>query len=185
MMVPHLLTFPGAVLMSQALVGGSPQATGYMFVLWVSGFALLTFVAVLFEAHTSGHQYAQVRVDRAVCAAIGAVSIAVLSVSLIAILLGDHLPSLVWTGDSHFLVLIAGALFAGSIAIVLLSIRNELFLWLVMVLATDVIATILSEFGEARYSVGWLTARLTWIISACVLFLYFATICASTKPVSS
>src|SRR5262250_1977257 len=65
MMVPHLLTFPGAVLMNQALVGGSRQATGYIFVSWVNGFALLTFVSVLFEAHTSRHQYALVRVDRA------------------------------------------------------------------------------------------------------------------------
>src|SRR5262249_25104086 len=74
---------------------------------------------------------------------------------------------------SHFLILIAVAFFASSIAIVLFSIRNELFLWLVMALATDVIGSILSEFGGARYSVGWVTGRLTWIISACVLFLYF------------
>jgi len=173
MMVAHLLTFPNAVLMSQPLVGGSRQATGYIFVSWVNGFALLTFVSVLFEARTSHHQYVQMRADRAVGAAVGAVSVAVLSISLIAILLGDHLPSLVWTGFSHFLILIAVALFASSIAIVLFSIRNELFLWLVMALATDVIASILSEFGGARYSVGWLTGRLTWIISACVLFLYF------------
>src|SRR5215475_1341055 len=35
MVVPHLLTFPGAVLTSQALIGGSQQVTGYIFVLWV------------------------------------------------------------------------------------------------------------------------------------------------------
>src|SRR5215467_12843989 len=92
MMVAHLLTFPNAVLMSQPLVGGSRQATGYIFVSWVNGFALLTFVSVLFEARTSHHQYVQMRADRAVGAAVGAVSVAVLSISLIAILLGDHLP---------------------------------------------------------------------------------------------
>ena len=32
MVVPHLLTFPGAVLTGQTLVGGSRQATGYIFV---------------------------------------------------------------------------------------------------------------------------------------------------------
>jgi hypothetical protein len=77
---------------SQALIGGSRQTTGYIFVSWVAGFALLTFVSVLFEARASRHQYTLVRVDRAVCTAVGAVSIAVLSVSLIAILLGDYLP---------------------------------------------------------------------------------------------
>src|SRR5499426_1962277 len=79
MVVPYLLTFPGAVLTSGALVGGSRQATGYIFVSWVIGFALLTFVSVLFEARSSRHQCALVRVDRAVCAAVGAVSIVVLS----------------------------------------------------------------------------------------------------------
>src|SRR5215813_8637988 len=43
MVVPHLLTFPGAVLTDQTLVGGAQQATGYIFVSWVTGFALLTF----------------------------------------------------------------------------------------------------------------------------------------------
>src|SRR5215468_10970143 len=178
MVVPHLLTFPGAVLADQALVGSSRQASGYIFVLWVIGFALLTFVSVLFETRASRHQFALVRVDRAVCTAISAVSVIVLSVILIAILLDDHLPALVklsprWTGYSQFVILIAIALFAGSIAIVLLSIRNELFLWLVMALATDVIASIVTEVGGARYTVGWLMGRLTWIISGCVLFLYF------------
>src|SRR5215510_7628178 len=178
MVVPHLLTFPGAVLTSQALVGGSRQTTGYIFVLWVTGFALLTFVSVLFEARTSRHQYTLVRVDRAVCTAVSAVSVVVLSVTLIAILLGDHLPTLIkepssWTGLNIFLVLTATALIAGSIAIVLFSIRNELFLWLAMMLTMVAVAHIISSAGGARFTVGWLTARLTWIISGCVLFLYF------------
>src|SRR5262245_5743328 len=178
MVVPHLLTFPGAVLEDHALVGSSRQAPGYIFVSWIAGFALLTFVSVLFEARASRRQFALVRVDRAVCVAISAVSVVVLSMTLIAILLGDHLPALVtgsssWTGFNRTLMLIAMALFAGSVAIILLSIRNELFLWLAMTLATVAIANILSEAGGARYTVGWLTARLTWMISGCVLFLYF------------
>jgi signal transduction histidine kinase/ActR/RegA family two-component response regulator len=178
MVVPYLLTFPGAVLTSGALVGGSRHATGYIFVSWVTGFALLTFVSVLFEARTSRYQSALVRVDRAVCAAVGAVSIVVLSVSLIAILLGDYLPpqtteSLSWTGLNRVLMLIAIALLVSSVAIVLLSIRNELFLWQAMMLTTVVIAHMVSQFSGARYTVGWQTARLMWIISGCVLFLYF------------
>jgi hypothetical protein len=106
------------------------------------------------------------------------VGVVVLSVALIAILLGDHLPALIkepssWTGLNRFLVLTATALIAGSIAIVLFSIRNELFLWLAMMLTAVAVAQILSGVGGARYTVGWLVARLTWIISGCVLFLYF------------
>src|SRR5262249_4862667 len=98
--VPHTLTYPGAVLTDQTLVGGSQQATGYIFVSWIVGFALLTFVSVLFEARASRNQFALVRVDRAICAAVGAVSVVVLSVTLIAILLGDHLPALIKDSSS-------------------------------------------------------------------------------------
>src|SRR5499426_86156 len=95
MVVPHLLTFPGAVLADQTLVGSPRQTAGYIFVSWIPGFALLTFVSVVFEARASRHQLALVRVDRAVCTAVSAVSVVILSVTLIAILLGDHLPALV------------------------------------------------------------------------------------------
>ncbi len=178
MVVPHMLTYPGAVLTDQTLVGGSRQASGYLFVSWVFGFALLTFVSVILETCANRHQFALERVDRAVCTAVSAVGVVVLSVALIAILLGDHLPALIkepssWTGLNQFLVLTATALIAGSIAIVLFSIRNELFLWLAMMLTAVAVAQILSGVGGARYTVGWLVARLTWIISGCVLFLYF------------
>src|SRR4030095_12444839 len=81
MVVPHVMTFPGALLTDQTLVGGSRQATGYIFVSWVTGFALLTFVSVIFEARASHHQFALVRVDRAVCTAVCAVSVVVVSVT--------------------------------------------------------------------------------------------------------
>jgi two-component sensor histidine kinase len=178
MVVSHTLTVPGSVLTDQTLVGGSQQAPGYTFVFWVFGFALLTFVSVIFETCASRHQFALERVDRAVCTAVSAVSVVVLSITLIAILLGDHLPALItepssWTGLNRFLVLTATVLIAGSIAIVMFSIRTELFLWLAMMLTMVGVAQILSGAGGARYTVGWLVARLMWIISGWVLFLYF------------
>src|SRR5262245_60567757 len=178
MVVLHVLTFPGAVLTDQTLIGGSRQASSYIFVFWVIGFALLTFVSVIFETCASRYQFALERVDRAVYTAVSAVSVAVLSATLIAILLGDRLPAQInessdWTGLNRFLVLTATALTVGSIAIVLFSIRNELFLWLAMMLTAVAVAQIISGVGGARYTVGWLVARLAWIISGCVLFLYF------------
>ena len=178
MVVPYTLTYPGAVLTDQTLVGGSQQAPPYLFVFWAIGFALLTFVSVIFETCASRHQFALERVDRAVCTAVSAVSVVVLCITLIAILLGDHLPALIaepssWTGLNRFLVLTATAVIAGSIAIILFSIRSELFLWLAMMLTMVAVAQIISGVGGARYTVGWLVARLLWIISGCVLFLYF------------
>jgi len=178
MIVPYTLTYPGAVLTDETLVGGSQQAPPYLFVFWAIGFALLTFVSVIFETCASRRQFALERVDRAVCTAVSAVSVGVLCITLIAILLGDHLPALIteassWTGLSRFLVLTATVLIAGSTVIVLFSIRNELFLWLAMMLTAVAVAHIISGAGGERYTVGWLVARLMWIISGCVLFLYF------------
>src|SRR5262245_55376900 len=42
-----------------------------------------------------------------------------------------------------------------------------------MMLAMVVVAQIISGAGGARFTVGWLVARLAWIISGWVLFLYF------------
>src|SRR5262245_23413755 len=42
-----------------------------------------------------------------------------------------------------------------------------------MMLAMVVVAQIISGAGGARFTVGWLVARLMWIISGWVLFLYF------------
>src|SRR5215475_3375586 len=120
MVVPYMLTYPGAVLTDQTLVGGSQQTPGHLFVCWVIGFALLTFVSVIFESGASRHHFALERVDRAVWTAVSAVSVVVLCITLIAILLGDHLPALTkepsWTGLNRFLVLTATALITGSIA---------------------------------------------------------------------
>src|SRR5262249_21234623 len=99
------------------------------------------------------------------------------SVLVIGNLLVDHFAGRSkessWRRLNQFLVLTATALIAGSVAIVLFSIRNELFLWLAMMLAAVAIAQIISGAGGERYTVGWLVARLMWIISAYVLLLYF------------
>jgi membrane-associated sensor protein len=66
MVVLYTLMFPGAVLTDQTLIGGSRQASSYIFVFWVVGFALLSFVSVIFETCASRHQFAPERVDRAI-----------------------------------------------------------------------------------------------------------------------
>src|SRR5207244_2120150 len=51
--------------------------------------------------------------------------------------------------------------------------RSALFLWLSLALTAMAFANILSEVGGGRYTIGWSVGRLSWLISACVLFLYF------------
>jgi hypothetical protein len=51
MAAPHLVTFPGAVVPGRAWIGSSPQSPGWMFVLWITGYAALSLAAVIAEAY--------------------------------------------------------------------------------------------------------------------------------------
>jgi PAS domain S-box-containing protein len=50
---------------------------------------------------------------------------------------------------------------------------DEIFLWLAMALTAIAAANMLSAVGGGRYTLGWTLGRLSWVISASVLFLYF------------
>ena len=101
----------------------------------------------------------------------------VLSCAWVATAMVDHLPPLVsgtrWTAANQVVIFLALAMVVCSISIILASIRTEVFLWLSLALTVVAFANILSEAGGARYSVGWTFGRVSWILSSCVLFLYF------------
>src|SRR5690242_15651243 len=59
MPIPHLLTFPGAVLAGRPLIEVPPQATSWIYILWVSGFALLSLIAVCLESWFSDWRIAE------------------------------------------------------------------------------------------------------------------------------
>src|SRR5207237_2667924 len=52
MVIPHLLTFPGAVLAGRPLIDASLQSPGWIFVLWINGYALLTLISVVLAARS-------------------------------------------------------------------------------------------------------------------------------------
>jgi len=175
MVVPHLLTFPGAILTGRALIDASPQSTGWLFVSWVDGYALLTLISVLLEARSDGLPV-RTKADRAIAVAVALVAALVLSFALVAILLVDHLPLLVgassWTPLNRVLILFALLMLGTGIATSVWVIRSPLFLWLSLALTAMTFANVLSEIGGARYTIGWSVGRASWVISACILFLY-------------
>ena len=175
MVVPHLLTFPGAILTGRALIDASPQSTGWLFVSWVDGYALLTLISVLLEARSDGLPV-RTKADRAIAVAVALVAALVLSFALVATLLVDHLPLLVgassWTPLNRVLILFALLMLGTGIATSVWVIRSPLFLWLSLALTAMTFANVLSEIGGARYTIGWSVGRASWVISACILFLY-------------
>ena len=109
-------------------------------------------------------------------------TIALLAALLIiglAMSVGDRLPMLAaggaWTSLNAIFNSTAAILLAAGVVLILLALRppRELFLWLALALAAIAIGNALSVFGGGRYTVGWYACRLSWLISSCVLLLYF------------
>ena len=178
MAIPYLLTFPGAMLAGRPIVG-TAQSSAWIFIPWIVGYALLTLIAVVLEARFGERRVAPSRIARATMIAAGAVLAAVGSIAASAILLVDRLPPLIggsgWTGLDIAASTAAVAMLACGVAIILLAIRqrNDLFLWLTLALTAMAFANILATAGGGRYTLGWSVCRLSWLASACALFLYF------------
>jgi len=175
----QLLTLPGAVLIDRSLVAVSPQTTAWAFITWVNGFALLAFLSVILEAWFKDQRVVVQNVRRATVIGALAVTAVVVATNIATISASDQLPSLV--DDAHFLpqslMARAPAIFFSyaGIAIILVVIRdrNSLYLWLSLVLIALVFYNVLAAAGAGRFTIGWLFGRLSWIISACLLFVYF------------
>ena len=179
MPIPHLLTFSGAVLAGQPLIATPPQATSWIYVLWVGGFALLSLIAVCLEAWCSDWRIADENAGLAGFLAFSLAAGAALAVVFTAFAAGPQI-SLLDTGLrfsdlSDASTLLAAGVLAVSIVIILLAIgeRNRLFLWLSLALTPMAFSNIVSStFGGGRFTIGWTTGRLSWLIAACVLFVY-------------
>ena len=91
----------------------------------------------------------------------------------------DHLPALLaggqWTALNLTLNHLAVAILGGAVLVILTRLRHadELYLWLALALTAIAAANILSGAGGGRYTLGWTLGRLSWVVSASVLFLYF------------
>ncbi|HEX2114945.1 MAG TPA: PAS domain S-box protein [Alphaproteobacteria bacterium] len=178
MSIPHLMTFPAAMVPEGPLIGTS-QSPAWVFMSWVIGFAALTLASITAEARFGHRSIAAASVNSAIATAVAAVVAVIIGIVLTATLAVDWLPTLVSgsssTGLNYVLGLGAVALAGCGIALILTTIdrRNELFRWLALALMAFACANVLSAAAGGRYTVAWTAGRLSWVISASVLFLYF------------
>lgn len=98
MSIPHLLTFPGAVVADRPLIGTSSQSTSWLYTLWVNGFALLNLISVSIEARFGEWRIAAENVRYAVAIGLGLTASIALTIVFVAIAAPDRLPALV---DAH------------------------------------------------------------------------------------
>jgi two-component sensor histidine kinase len=178
MPLAHLLTFPGAVLAHQPMIGTS-QSTAWIFLLWLSVYSLLALVSVTLEASSNQPRIARENVRPAIVIGSAASVLMVIGSLVAATVMVDQLPSLMasssWTIFNRTLNYLAIAMLGCGIVMILLVIRDrdELFLWLALALTAMAVANILSAVSGGRYTTGWSVGRLSWVVSACVLFLFF------------
>lgn len=176
--IPYLLAFPGAVLSSNSLIAAPPQTASWIYILWVSGFALLSLIAVGLEAWFRDWRIASKNTGPAGVLAFCLAGAAVLTVVFTAvvaprIVLVDKSQQFSDLGQAT--VWLGVVLLVTSIAVVLLVIgeRNRLFLWLGLALTPMAFANAVSStIGGSRFTVGWTTGRLAWLFGACVVFIY-------------
>jgi PAS domain S-box-containing protein len=177
MVVPHMLTFPGAIVPGGAVIDFSGQSAAWLFVLWINGYALLTLVAVGLSARGDRWRATKLSVDQAITLAVIATTMLVVAFSTVSITAVDQLPSLIgessWTVLNRSLTAVALTMLASGVIIIIWKVRSALFLWLSLALTAMAFANILSDVGGARFSIGWSAGRISWVISASILFLYF------------
>ncbi len=177
MAVLYVLTFPGALTIGHPVLG-TAQSVPWIFVSWIFGFAAFALIAVAM-ATGAERPLAGNGVARALAAAVASVLCLVLVIALIAIFFTDHLPTMIggsgFTLPSEMPTYVAAAMLAVAVAIILLrpSLHNELYLWLALSLSVLALANVISNAGGGRYTLGWTACRLSWMVSACALFLYF------------
>ncbi len=178
MSLAQVLTFPGAILADQPLMIASRQSTAWIFATWVNGYALLTLIAVFMEARFSEARISRKNVRVATVAGLGAVLPAVLTISLVVVLKSDQLPLLIsdlgFTVQSWVVRYLCIAFLYASIALIFFGMRqpSDLYLWLSWALTALVFYNVLAAVGGARYSIGWSSGRLSWLLSACAVFVY-------------
>jgi hypothetical protein len=175
----QLLLFPGAVVAGQPLLAISESSSAWIFSIWINGFALLTFIAVVLEAWFSGYTISAQNVRRAAIVGSLVVLVTVVATACALMVAGDRMPLLVagqtFTPITWAVRGFAIALSCLGIAIILFVIRerSHLHLWLSLALTALVFHNILAAAGGGRFTVGWSLGRLSWLVSACALFVYF------------
>ena len=177
MAMPYLLAFPGALLRDASVIGSS-QTIAWIFLAWIFGFAVLTFVAAVLEARVLP-PIATRDVSRLIGTGVLCVLATVVAIVAIAVGAADWLPQQVgptgWTAWDTVISFVNMALLVASLLVILVVIRgrNEIFLWVALALTAMLFGNVLSTYGGGRFTIGWSFSRLNWVFSGCALFLYF------------
>lgn len=175
MAVLHVLTFPGALLPGQALLGQG-NAVSWLFIAWRNGFPLFIVWAVLNEP-SRRHDGTPDGMNPLVIALIAVAASAVLAFS------ADDVPALVpGPAGLQFSPISTLAASAGGLACALalgLIVQRRLagrslYLWMVLVLLAEATGVWLSTRSGGRYTVAWYGARAEGLMASAIVLVLLA-----------
>jgi signal transduction histidine kinase len=172
LIVPHMLTFPG-VFAPTGLLHAGLQTTGWLYIFWHGGFALLLLAYGLLGGLDEHQARPVARPGRAVALAVAGTVMAAILLTLAATVGNDYLPVLIANGNFHFLVTkgISPAIVAINLAALVVLWRKKepavLDLWIIVVLSAWLFDVALSAMiDSARYDLGWYVGRLYGLLAA-------------------
>jgi signal transduction histidine kinase len=174
--VAHTLTFPGAFTPS-GLLGAGPQTAAWLYVVW----HLALPVAAYGYALLKRQPVAAAGIHATPAAAIWRTTLLVVSaavvVTLVAVIAGDSLPTLVVSATdfaSMASVVTALPLVANVLAFVVLWRRRASVLgqWLLVALAASIAETALVVFvGASRYTFAFYASRELALVASCAVLV--------------
>jgi len=181
-MVPFLLTFPGALKAEGQLLGGSQSAV-WVWVCWHFFFPALALLSFAVERRLGTARIPKERVASILAASVGGTLALVVGIGLVVAEWHDHLPILIvrdatrplfWT---FYTVVAPIALVSASATLIAWrrgwKSRSILDVWFAVAL-TAFLADIATGLGShGRYTIGWYAGRIESMIAGSVLLLVF------------
>jgi two-component sensor histidine kinase len=177
MAVLYLLTFPGALMPSDTLIGGG-QAASWLFVAWTFGTPIAAIAAAFLEMRQPHLVLDWSRASRMVSVGI-ALTFTLAALLTTIVVEAPTLPSLIaegrWTG--LFMIMHAASTACMLLAVVVIAMgpgkRSDLFAWFAVSLMAMAVANLFAAVGGERYSLGWTAARVGYGVGAGTLFGFF------------
>jgi signal transduction histidine kinase len=174
--IPWLLTFPG-VFTPSGLLGAGLQSAAWLSVLRYLGFPTFVIAYVLLKDVDPPRPSWEGSVGATILSSVAISAAVVYAATLLVIASDAYLPPIAidQVHFSTFWLYLAGCLLLwNAVALILLWMRQRsvLDLWLMVVVCAYAIEIYLSAFvGPARFSAGWIAARIFGFVSS-ILVLF-------------
>lgn len=181
-MIPFLLTFPGALRAEGVVIGGS-QSSVWVWHAWHIVFPLLVILSLLVHERDAEHTVPPQQIVPGIAWTVVAAAALATLVAIATSVFHERLPVLVTpdrvpvTPTFHVAGGIAVAVTATALALAVWSGRRRaiLHIWLAVAIAALLGDTVASLTAPGRYTVGWYFGRVESMVAATVLLLVYLT----------